>query len=106
MLSGLSGKGWNELEDDLKKVNMSFPPVEKLDGWIPIDVLEDRGMVLARKRKGEKIGLKAFKPEGIWKEVYDKMLRRKLILDAMEEIAEQEDGPASFLPVSSQKREK
>jgi len=52
-LSDLRGKTWDELEEELKKVNTSFPPVEKLDGWIPIDVLVEKGVVLARKRKGE-----------------------------------------------------
>jgi len=107
MLSDFRGKTWDELEEELKKVNTSFPPVEKLDGWIPIEVDEDKGEVVARKKilnretMKKVIAIAVLKADGIWKEVYDKMLRRELILDAMDDLAEREEGPAFFLPDES-----
>jgi len=87
---------WDELEAELHKINLSFPPKDKLDGWIIKDADEKWGEVLAEKKIDGKIALKGFEPVGVWKDVYDLLLRRNKILHELDKIAEKLDGPAIF----------
>lgn len=101
-LNELSKKSLEELEEELKKVNTSLPPVKKLNGWVPVQIVEEKDVVLARKRilnrktMEEVIAVKAFKPEGVWKEVCDLMVLRKKIIHEMGKIEGKLHGPAVF----------
>jgi len=90
-------KTWNELLEELKRINDALPGVEELDGWIPRDVDEEEGSVIAVKEVNEKIGVNFFKPVGVWKEVYDLLVQQKRIWLELNKIAREEDGPAVFI---------
>lgn len=82
--------------EELKSINKSFPSVERLDGWVPRDVDEERKVVLAAKKDGKKIVFQIFKPAGVWKEVYDLMVSRKKIIHEMDKMETRLHGPAIF----------
>lgn len=90
-------KKLDELTEELKKVNTSFPSNERLDGWIPRDVIEEEKVVLAAKYEfgegKEIVDFLGFEPVGVWKEVYDPMVLRKKIMDEIEEVSAKLYGP-------------
>jgi len=95
-------KTWDQLLEELERINAALPEVEELDDWIPRDIDEERGIVIAAKYTQTKILFNSFKPMGVWKKVYDLILQRKRIRREMEEIAEEEDGPAVFVPIDEE----
>jgi hypothetical protein len=87
-MENLIKERWNELTIDLKKVNRSFPSVEKLDGWHPIFFDEKRREVYAEKRVDGKLETKVFKPVGIWKKIFELKLSREKILNEYKTLGE------------------
>ncbi len=93
----MSEEELDRLWEELKRVNRSFPSVERLDGWAPRDVDKERRVVLASKKDSiGRIAFQVFKPVGVWKEVYDLMVLRKKIFHEIGKIERKLHGPAIF----------
>jgi seryl-tRNA synthetase len=89
-------KKLDELTEELKKVNKSFPSIERRDSWIIKDIDEERLVVLASKKDKGKIVFQTFEPVGVWKEVYDLLVLRKKILHEIGKIDVKLHGPVVF----------